>query len=551
MNKLLFILLSSVGLFFTMVGFNNCVRSVKYIEQKSLSDNSGGTTVGTPLVQFKFAPFTLAAQNQQITVCVDQIVLTLNDGKSTQVSVPLPAADKTLSSQGTLIGMNPLPAGEYRDIAIPLSTQCASQKSLQTTNTQGSFDSIETVSLHFSGQALVDQNLVSLSFNIQDLVNSLNGVSQNSVLAAVAEGTPGTWTTSTSNVWYETPALAAPSPRYNHTAVWTGAQMIIWGGWYDFETPSGRNSGGSYDPLTNTWTATTTISAPTARRYHTALWTGSRMLIWGGEDSSSFPLGDGAQYDPATNSWSPITTSGAPSARAHHTALWTGSKMLVWGGTASNGTLLNDGAQYDPATDTWSPITLSGAPGARVFHSAVWTGSKMLIWGGSTSPSTPLNDGGLYDPSTDSWQPIPSSSYATARYKHSAVWSGQEMLIWGGESYVPGSHFYLGDGARYNPATATWRAITSTNAPSERSEHTALWTGSKMMIWAGGGNASFLGTGAIYDPATDSWSPISSQNGPTARFYHSSIWTGTEMIIWGGWNNTVTPADMSSGGRYF
>ncbi|MGZ3768297.1 MAG: Kelch repeat-containing protein [Bdellovibrio sp.] len=553
MNKVLLFSLTTGVLFILMLGFNNCSETVKYVDIKSLSGNSGGTTVGTPLVQFKFAPFNPPSQNQQITVCVDQIILTLNDDKGTKVSVPFSAGDKTLSSTGTLLGMKPLQAGEYRDIAIPLSTQCASQKSLQVTNPQGNFDSFETVSLHFSGQALLNQNLVSLSFNIQDLVNSLNGVSQNSSLAATAETTSGTWATSTSNVWFELPSLAAPSPRYNHTAVWTGTKMIVWGGWYDFETPSGRNTGGSYDPSTNSWTAATTISAPTARRNHTAIWTGSKMLIWGGRDSSDSPLGDGAQYDPTTDSWTPISTNGAPAARSYHTAVWTGSKMLVWGGQNSSTSPLGDGAQYDPATDTWKPITTSGAPEARVYHTAIWTGSRMIVWGGSTSATTPLNSGGIYDPATDSWQTINSSLPASpmARYKHSAVWSGSEMLIWGGESYVPGSHFYLGDGARYNPSTNVWTAIQNTNSPSERSEHTALWTGSKMIIWAGGGNASFLGNGGIYDPVTDTWSTISSQNSPMARIYHSSVWTGTEMIIWGGWNNTVSPADMSTGGIYF
>src|SRR5207253_1493057 len=37
------------------------------------------------------------------------------------------------------------------------------------------------------------------------------------------------------------------------------------------------------DPCTDdTWTATNTTNAPTARSEHTAVWTGSEMIVWGG-----------------------------------------------------------------------------------------------------------------------------------------------------------------------------------------------------------------------------------------------------------------------------
>src|SRR5436309_12569822 len=38
----------------------------------------------------------------------------------------------------------------------------------------------------------------------------------------------------------------------------------------------------------DTWTATSTTSAPAGRYYHTAVWTGSEMIVWGGTDGSGF-----------------------------------------------------------------------------------------------------------------------------------------------------------------------------------------------------------------------------------------------------------------------
>jgi hypothetical protein len=44
-------------------------------------------------------------------------------------------------------------------------------------------------------------------------------------------------------------------------------------------------------------------------------------------------LNTGGRYNPATDSWTAITINNAPSARFFHTAVWSGNEMIVWGGT--------------------------------------------------------------------------------------------------------------------------------------------------------------------------------------------------------------------------
>ena len=56
-----------------------------------------------------------------------------------------------------------------------------------------------------------------------------------------------------------------------------------------------------------------------------------------------------------------------------------------------------------------------------------------------------------------------------------------------------------------------------------------------------------LNTGGRYDPGTDSWTATSITNAPAARRLHTAVWTGSEMIVWGGVNGTVT---LNTGGRY-
>ena len=126
--------------------------------------------------------------------------------------------------------------------------------------------------------------------------------------------------------------------------------MIVWGA-YNGGSP--LNTGGRYDPSTDSWMQTNTSAPPpTARREHTAIWTGSEMIVWGGYDGLSY-LKTGGLYNPSTNSWTPTNTSTAPSVRGEHTAVWTGSEMTVWGGY--NGSFQNTGGRYNPSTDSWIP----------------------------------------------------------------------------------------------------------------------------------------------------------------------------------------------------
>ena len=50
------------------------------------------------------------------------------------------------------------------------------------------------------------------------------------------------------------------------------SEMIVWGGGTEF--PNVFNTGGRYDPATDSWRPTSTLNAPSARSGHTAVWTG-------------------------------------------------------------------------------------------------------------------------------------------------------------------------------------------------------------------------------------------------------------------------------------
>jgi hypothetical protein len=163
--------------------------------------------------------------------------------------------------------------------------------------------------------------------------------------------------------------------------------MIIWGG----EGTLPLNSGGQYDPVADTWTSTATTGAPTARFGHSAVWTGSEMIVWGGaNDVTRQTYNTGGRYNAVTDTW--ITTRvPSLSPRAHHAAIWDGARMIVWGADPNGLNIPGTGGRYDPVTDSWSLVSTANAPSNRSGMGAVWTGAQMLIWGGDN-----LNNGGRY-----------------------------------------------------------------------------------------------------------------------------------------------------------
>jgi N-acetylneuraminic acid mutarotase len=146
---------------------------------------------------------------------------------------------------------------------------------------------------------------------------------------------------------------------------------------------------------------------------------------------------------------------------------------------------------------------------------------------------------------SDSWRVL-SNGYLhpTIRSAHSAVWTGTHMIIWGGgELGRP-----VKTGGLYDPATDTWSHVSTIEAPTARSGHAAVWTGTQMLVWGGdeqarGGTA----TGGLYDPMLNTWQPISLTRAPAGGEGATVVWTGREMVVWGG---RSPKGSLDTGGRY-
>jgi N-acetylneuraminic acid mutarotase len=347
------------------------------------------------------------------------------------------------------------------------------------------------------------------------------------------------------DTWSPTSTIDAPSIRRVHTAIWTGSEMIIWGGCNQSTDFCGESTGGRYNPVTDTWTATSTVNVPLARKDHTAVWTGTEMIIWGGckPGANNFcnTIGNGSPgaYNPTSDTWR-VVPEGGIEGRTKHTAIWTGTDMIIWGGIRLG--VLNTGARYNPTSNTWTPTSLVNAPQARMEHTAVWTGSEMIVWGGrEPTTASSFNTGGRYNPTSDSWTATSLNNPPAPRIGHTAVWTGTEMIVWGGDLRM--SLGFTNTGGRYRPDTDSWTATNLGGAPSARANHIAVWTGALMIVWSTDNNK----TGGRYNPVSDSWTPTN--NLDSAPSVYSGVWTGTEMIVWGT-NPGCLSGCPSVGGRY-
>ncbi|MES2706765.1 MAG: galactose oxidase [Verrucomicrobiota bacterium] len=336
-------------------------------------------------------------------------------------------------------------------------------------------------------------------------------------------------------------AIAGGTGRDRAATVWSGTEMLAWGD---------GNEGWRYNPVTNVWTAMNTVNQPAARIECLAVWTGTQMIVWGGYVVSNETfLNTGGRYNPATNTWTPVSTANAPSPRYRGSAVWTGSEMIVWGGANGAG-VLGDGAAYNPATDTWRAVSAAGAPAARYLQTAVWSGTEMLVWGGATFAQAAYADGAKYNPATGVWTPMAATG-TNPRFYHTSVWTGSEMIVWGGESRGAGQEYILfNTGARYKPSTNTWAIMNVNDVVPSRFHHTAVWTGNEMIVWGGYispyNPAVYTSTGGRYSPSSNTWLPVGLTDAASPRSWHNAVWTGSEMVVWGG----TSGSDLNTGGRY-
>ena len=117
-----------------------------------------------------------------------------------------------------------------------------------------------------------------------------------------------------SDSWRPMSITNAPRQENHFALAWTGKEIILWGGRYDpFHDPEEDDiqwqyprEGGRYDPTTDSWNTISAVGAPTGRMDPAPVWTGEELVIWGGLYCyGGFCEGSlgGARYNPRLDRW--------------------------------------------------------------------------------------------------------------------------------------------------------------------------------------------------------------------------------------------------------
>ncbi len=320
--------------------------------------------------------------------------------------------------------------------------------------------------------------------------------------------------------------LPEPEPRSSrrndHTAAWTGTELIVWGGVHDATAPHGFR----FAPATGVYSEMSTVGAPSARGEVDWAWTGTELIVWGGVGKVDSIHGvfhaDGARYNPARDEWQPMSTVNAPEARTGEVFAWTGSELLVWGGERPDRAgQLATGARYRPDTDEWRAMATEAAPAARSGARAAWTGDELLVWGGVVYYPTDYDDtntGALYHPATDTWRATSTDGAPAARPARALVWAGGSAILWGGEPLV----------MRYDPSSDRWDSASVAAAPPE--DWHAVSTGPRMLVFGTG--LDQVSYGGVYDPTADAWTAVPTECAPV-MWQQTLTWIGSGAVVWG------------------
>jgi chitodextrinase len=250
------------------------------------------------------------------------------------------------------------------------------------------------------------------------------------------------WYDPGTNTWTQKIAngtAGSPSARYAYKMVWDGTRVIMFGGYGG----TYRNDLWWYDPGTNTWTekiADGTTGSPSVRYNHSMVWDGTKVIMFGGCVWGGTFYNDLWWYDPGTNIWTEKIaqgTVGSPPATYTHEMVWDETRVIMFGGYGETPASCKNALWwYDPGTNTWTEKIAQGTIGSplRYDHKMVWDGTRVIMFGGADE-SNRHNNIWWYDPGTNTWiQKIADGTAGSppVRDAHSMVWDGTRVIMFGG-----------------------------------------------------------------------------------------------------------------------
>ena len=288
--------------------------------------------------------------------------------------------------------------------------------------------------------------------------------------------------------------------------------------------------GAAYDPITDTWRVIAAGPVPAGgaptQNIPQAVWSGSEMVIWGGWGE---PIA--AAYNPETDTWRELS-AGPLQARDQAAMLSWADGIAVIGGSTPSGPgpqeWFFDAALLDPRSGDWrllpdlprpdpatyaSPVVATEAPDGRLF---------VVMSALSTEQGVTLDTFALERDGTE-WRHL-GSSHFEQYLQPVAVASGQWLFV-GGQFEGPSAAAVLDLG------TGAW---ATTTPPPIEAEFLSVSTGDRVLAvparWSQDPAPPMT---LSWDPATQMWLELAPP--PLEHRIGAAVaWTGEELLIWGG-----------------
>jgi hypothetical protein len=293
-----------------------------------------------------------------------------------------------------------------------------------------------------------------------------------------------------------------------------------------------------YDPVTGTWSNTTTPML-NPRSYHSAVpLANNRVLLIGGWNNGVGTLNLVELYNATTGLFYAVR----PMISVRHNymqgfaTLLANGKVLVAGGRGIGNEYLNTTEIFDPPTGNWAatgnlavergdhtltrlnngkvlivgryqgatnelfdPVTgtsiyTGNSITGRSYHSSVLLNNgKVLIAGGRDDADATLASAELFDPAIGTFSATGSMNQQRREFTLTKLANGKVLAVGG---YNANGRVTIGE--EYDPATGTWGTIT---IALPRSQHTAaLLSTGKVLVAGGWGNGDYLSSAELYTP---------------------------------------------------
>jgi len=296
-------------------------------------------------------------------------------------------------------------------------------------------------------------------------------------------------------------------PRLSADLIWTGEEMIVWGGKQARDGLTTLVDGAAFNPDTDEWRsiASFPLQGPQATR---AVWGDGEMIVV----SPNGTFG----YDPVSDSWRTIGNGVVPS-EWHDRMLYFEGKVYLWVGKRQI-------HEVTIGTGEWRilepPGPISGSVGAHF--------SVLRVVGGHLIAIT--LDGGVcfgkhfwqWDGNT--WDALSDFSLATNEYSDCSTANqsasvGNQLVIWEEESHPS---------ATYSPTSGQWRELPPIPLGGMEGATGPVPMGIDHFLVPRWGDA------AIFDATSEEWTRvILPGQGSDAEM----IWTGEEILAWGIWES--------------